>query len=186
MLSRLVMDRTDAGTLAVRAEDWFEARSTAFARLVDGGLDRAYRLAAVILRDPVEAEDATHDAALLAWRRWDELRDPIRFEAWFGRILVNACRDRLRARRRRLVGIGRFGDPSTEPDIAEAVERRDRVARTLDRLPADERIVVALRYGVDLPAADIAALLGCPEGTVKSRLHRALRRLRDALEATER
>ena len=55
----------------------------------------------MILGDPVEAEDAVHDAAVVAWRGFAGLRDRDRFEAWFGRILVNGCRDRLRRRRRR-------------------------------------------------------------------------------------
>lgn len=75
-------------------------RARTFARLVDRrALDRAYRYATLLLGDPTDAEDAVHDAALVAWRRFRDLRDPARFEAWFGRILVNACRDRLRARR---------------------------------------------------------------------------------------
>ncbi len=183
MLGSLVVDRTDAGPPATLGDALVEARAAAFARLVDGGLDRAYRLAAVILQDRVEAEDATHDAALLAWHRWGELRDHARFEAWFGRILINVCKDRLRSRRRRrrLEGDGATGAPRVEPDVAEIAERRDRIARGLERLDPDERIVIALRYGADLTVPAIAPLIGCAEGTVKSRLHRALRRLRDAL-----
>ena len=58
-------------------------------------LDPSYRLAALILRDPDEAEDATHDAFVQAFRNRRSLRDLNRFEAWFGRIVVNVCRDRL-------------------------------------------------------------------------------------------
>ena len=61
----------------------------AFAELADHHLAGAYRLAGVILGDPVEAQDATHDAVVAAWRRYGSLRDPARFEAWFQRILVN-------------------------------------------------------------------------------------------------
>src|SRR5574337_2174569 len=76
-------------------------RAAAFADLVDReALDRAYRFATLMLGARTEAEDAAHDAALTAWRHLDDLRDPERFEAWFGRILVNTCRDRLRSRRR--------------------------------------------------------------------------------------
>src|ERR1035437_6124179 len=85
-------------------------RSTAFAHFVDGAaLDRAYRYATLILGDPADGEDATHDAALRAWHRFGELRDPTRFDAWFGRILVNACRDRLRGRRHTTLSLD---DPS--------------------------------------------------------------------------
>ena len=73
------------------------ARAAAFTRLADEHLDKAYRLARAILRDETEAQDAAHDAFVQAWRKWDTLRDPARFEQWFDRILVNACRDRLRS-----------------------------------------------------------------------------------------
>src|SRR3954469_19623890 len=77
------------------------ARAEAFGRLVDrAALDRAYRYATLVLGSRSDAEDATHDAALAAWRRFGDLRDPDRFDAWFGRILVNSCRDQLRGRRR--------------------------------------------------------------------------------------
>ena len=79
----------------VRAED----RSATFEALARTNLDASYRLAALILRDPVEAQDATHDAFLQAWQKWSSLRDVDRFDAWFGRILVNVCRDRLRRAR---------------------------------------------------------------------------------------
>ena len=72
------------------------AAAEAFQALADEHLDAAYRLARIILRDQAEAQDATHDAFVQAWRKWSTLRDPDRFEAWFDRILVNACRDRLR------------------------------------------------------------------------------------------
>ena len=81
-----------------------DARVASFDTLARRNLDSApYRLAALILRDPVEAQDATHDAFVQAWQKWSSLRDLDRFDAWFGRILVNVCRDRLRRGRRRQV-----------------------------------------------------------------------------------
>lgn len=149
-------------------------------------LDGAYARAAVILGDRFEAEDAVHDAAERAWRRWASLRDPDRFGAWFGRILVNECRDRLR-RRRRVTFMetpdDRGGGGSSElPDRAESVAERDRVRRALARLSPDERIAIVLRYDADLTVPAIAELVGAPEGTVKSRLHAALAKLRPFLE----
>ena len=78
--------------------------SEAFRLLMDQELDRSYRLAAAILRDTDQAEDAVHDAAIAAWRGWSSIRERDRAPAWFQRIVVNVCRDRLRrTKRRRLV-----------------------------------------------------------------------------------
>lgn len=164
------------------------ARAEAFAALTDRHLDASYRLAAVILGDRAEAEDATHDAAVLAWRRFGSLRDQDRFGAWFGRILVNVCRDRLRSRgRRRLVDLGprlddALGREGTGSDGSAARADRDALDRAVDRLEPDHRIVLALRYWRDLPVDAIADRLGLPSGTVKSRIHHALRHLRAELE----
>ena len=72
----------------------------------------------------------------------------------------------------------RFGDA----DPALAVAERDRLARELDRLPMDQRMVVVLRFFLDLPMPEVADVLGIPLGTAKSRLHRGLGGLRQALE----
>lgn len=154
------------------------ARAEAFQRLAERHLDAAYRLARAILTEPADAEDAVHDAFVLAWREWASLRDPSLFEHWFDRILINTCRNRLRRRSRIHVD-----DISTELQLAQpgdqyaAARDRQEVGLALARLDPDHRIVVALRYFGDLTIEDIAARVGIPPGTVKSRLHHALRRL---------
>src|SRR4051794_8310908 len=169
-----------AATLDIRGD----TRAAAFRRIADGHLDDAYRLARVILRDPTEAQDAVHDAFVLAWRHWETLRDEARFEAWFDRILVNTCRDRLRRTSRvetrdiseELAGV--TGDPY------EASVDRAAIGSALARLSPDHRIVVALRFYRDLPVDEIASRLSIPPGTAHSRLHYALKRLRDVLAET--
>ena len=167
-----------------------DARSEAFRRLADRHLDGAYRLASVILNDRVEAEDAVHDAAVAAWRAFDDLHDQAKFEAWFRRILVNGCRDRLRMRaRHRIVDVGRELAESEHPavrDASEATATRDVLDRALAGLDADHQVVVALRFHADLTVPAIAETLGIPEGTVKSRLHHALGRLRAAMTEADR
>jgi RNA polymerase sigma-70 factor (ECF subfamily) len=171
------------------------ARAEAFAGLVDRRtLDSAYRFATLMLGDRGEAEDVTHDAAVMAWRRFADLRDPDKFDAWFGRILVNACRDRLRARRRTPLSLDAgapvFGDRTrptgfdllSSPDQSDAFARRDALATAIRTLSPDHREVVVLRYYVDLTVDQIAARTGTGAGTVKSRLHYALRYLRSAVE----
>ena len=159
-----------------------DARARAFAGMVDRhALDVAYRYATLILGDPTEAEDATHDAALTAWSRFSELRDPTRFDAWFGRILVNSCRDRLRVRRRTSHEILDNETAGSTTDSTDAVARRHTLARAIRTLSADHREVVVLRFYADLTVDQIADRTGVGSGTVKSRLHYALRQLRDAL-----
>lgn len=172
-------------TMQVTMDD----RANAFSALLERGLDAHYRLAAVILGDRVEAEDAVHDAALLAWRGFASLRERGRFDAWFGRILVNGCRDRLRARRRRPVvvplALRATGPGTATADRSAAVADRDALQRAIDGLDPDHAVVVVLRYFTDLTVPQIADRLGIAEGTVKSRLHHALRRLRTAMVETE-
>lgn len=147
-------------------------------------LDGAYRRAAVLLGDRFEAEDAVHDAAERAWRSWGSLRDPANFEAWFARILVNVCRDRLRRRRRVAVIEVAAG---TEVEDAAGQRHVDRLGDRgvlldgLATLSADERIAIVLRFEADLTVPQIARLTGAREGTIKSRLHHALRKLRARL-----
>ena len=160
--------------------------AVAFSRLVDARLDAAYRLATFILGgDRAEAEDAVHDAAVRAWEHFGDLRDVASFEAWFTRILVNTCRDRIGQRRIRPLT---FADPEpgTSPDHAEAFVRTDALERAMLSLSPKHRVVVALRYVGDYTLEEIAARTGERPGTVKSRLHYALRALGAELDAESR
>lgn len=177
-LSALPVDTRPAETSGSDAD---VARRTAFLAAARPGLDRAYRLAGVLLADAHEAEDAVQDALAIAWQSFGTLREIDKFGAWFDRILVNGCRDRLRRRNVvRFVPIETGVDPAVRDPFESFIER-DELLRGLVRLSPDERIVVVLRFWADLPLDTIADRLGWPLGTVKSRLHRALERLRDAL-----
>ena len=150
----------------------------------------AFRLATVILGNPADAEDATQDALERAWRARSSLRDADRFEAWFQRILVNSCRDRVRRRRDgpAVLSIGNVPDwhdlarwpPSMDPFAATITQ--DALRRAFVNLNVDQRVVVAMRFYLDLQVDEIARRLGTREGTIKSRLHRALNALRNTWE----
>ena len=174
--------------------DWPDPEDALRARTFDAlldrpELDRAYRTARIILLDPAEAEDATHDAALTAWRHFGELRDSARFEAWFGRILVNACRDRLRARRRLPISIETAPVAALgsrwSPDPVDSIATAEVLRAALRRLSPEHREVIALRYQADLTVEEIARRTSTRPGTVKSRLHYALRHLRTSVEAAD-
>jgi RNA polymerase sigma-70 factor (ECF subfamily) len=166
------------GRLTTTSED---QAAEVFLRLGRRELDRAYRLAGLLLADRIEAEDAVQDALVRAWRRRATLRDPAAFPAWFDRILVNGCRDRLRRRRRvRFLELNIAGEPAIR-DPFRALLDRDEATRALAVLNPDQRVTVILHYWADLTLDAIAERTGWPIGTVKSRLHHALQRLRAEL-----
>jgi len=159
----------------------------AFMSLAVGLGDRLHAVAHRILRDTDLAEDATQQALLAIWRDLPQLRDPARFDAWSYRLLVRACyaegrRSRAWAPNLRLL-------PSDEPmgaDALHTIHDRDQLERGFRRLSIDHRAVVVLHHYLDLPLAQVAETLGIPEGTVRSRLHYAMRGLRAALDADAR
>ena len=144
-----------------------------------GRLDSAARL---ILRDPERAEDAVQEAFARAWRDLPGLRDADRFEAWLHRLVAHACYDEIRRHRRRPreVEITELDHPTIQDTQVRSAER-DAVDRALHHLEPDLRTIVVLFYYLDKPLPDVAAAIGIPTGTAKSRLHRARRDLRVAL-----
>lgn len=171
------------GSVALRGRQ-VDGRAAAFADLTERHLDASYRLAALLLGNVADAEDATHDAAVLAWQRWPSLHDPERFGAWFQRILVNVCRDRMR--RRRLRRIVPEAEDRRSVDPFEGHAERTALCEALDQLTPEHRTVIILRFFADLTVDEIADRTGERGGTVKSRLHYALSELRAAYDAADR
>lgn len=159
------------------------SREAAFERLAERHLADAYGLARAILHDAGDAEDATHDAVVAAWRNWHTLRDPGRFQHWFDRILVNTCRNRLRRTARANQAIWSLHPTGADPSAY--LSRDETIERAVASLDPDHRIVVALRFYRDLTIPEIARRTGLRPGTVKSRLHYALRRLHATLDEAD-
>jgi RNA polymerase sigma-70 factor (ECF subfamily) len=159
----------------------------AFASLAVAAGDRLHAVAHRILRDTDLAEDVTQQALLTIWRDLPRLRDPARFDAWSYRLLVRACYAEGRRVRRRAPNVRLL--PASEPKAAEglsSVVDRDQLERGFRRLSIDHRAVVVLHHYLDLRLDEVADVLGVPVGTVRSRLHHAMRGLRAALEADAR
>ena len=157
-----------------------------FERLVGPWVDEMYRAAAAIVGE-ADARDVTQEALLDAWRGFDRIRDPDRVRAWVHAIVANRSRKHLRARRSRprIVPILEWPEGLVEDGSAVLAER-DRLDRAFESLPADQRIALALHYALDLSVPQVAAALSVPDGTVKSRIHAGVDRLRAALAAEDR
>jgi RNA polymerase sigma-70 factor (ECF subfamily) len=171
-------------TIVARAQRGDEE---AFGLIVDAAGGRLHAVAHRILRDTDLAEDATQQALLDIWRDLPDLRDPARFDAWSYRLLVRACYAEGRRRRRATPNLHLLPtDESTvEEGLSEVVDR-DQLERGFRRLSLEHRAVVVLHHYLDWPLEQIAETLGVPIGTVRSRLHHAMRGLRAALDADAR
>jgi len=158
----------------------------AFEALAIGAADRLFVIARLILRDAHLAEDAVQEALVHAWRDLPRLRDPERFDAWLRRLLVNACADQGRHRRRWSAEIQIVRAEPAANDATGSMADRDQLERGFRRLKPDQRAAVVLHFYLGLTLAEVADTLGIPEGTAKSRLHYATETLRAALDADAR
>lgn len=165
------------------------ARSTAvgkadadFPALVAASQRRVFQIAYGVLGDAGEAEEIAQEAFLQAYRRLASLRDPAKFRAWVGRIALRLALNRRRARGRQLVRDTAW--QAVRPAVVEPGTDRlwlERVRAEIERLPEKLRAVLLLSAVEDMEAAEVAAVLEIPVGTVRSRLHRARRLLLEAL-----
>lgn len=144
-----------------------------------GGQARFYRLAYSYLQDREESLDAVQTAVCRALERRDGLRDPSALRAWFTRILVNACMDLLRQRKRvtlvppEALDSGSYEDPLPADDT---------LFHRVNALPPEVQTVVKLRFYEDLTLREISEVTGWNLNTVKSRLYAGLKKLRVSLE----
>lgn len=150
----------------------------AFGTLVERHERRMYNLALRMTGREEDARDATQEAFLTALRKLSSFRGEAAFTTWMHRVTVNACYDLLRKRRRApLLDRGqdereRGPEPPPAPDHAESSDLSMDVQRALLEVPEDFRTVMILHDVQDLPYEQVAAIVGVPVGTVKSRLHR--------------
>jgi RNA polymerase sigma-70 factor (ECF subfamily) len=122
-----------------------------------------------------------------AWRDLRSLRDPERFEPWLHRILTNECYAEARRQRRWSANVRVLPAANTvAQDDVLTVHDRDQLDRAFRRLTVEQRAVLVFHHSVGLPLTEVAARLGIPLGTAKSRLHHATAALRASLEADDR
>ena len=157
---------------------------TAFASSIEPLLPMAFRLAIGMLRNRDDAEDAVQEAALKAWRKRSTFRAGAEPRPWFLAIVANECR---MARRRpaslllERLGLGNEQQAPAGADADEAEQLRWALAR-LDR---NTRLVLVLRFYLDLSNEEVGRTLGVSAATARVRVHRALKRLRPVIEVSE-
>ena len=146
-------------------------------------VDDLLRTAYLIVWEEAEAEDLAQECLLKVARRWPRIRRMEQPQAYARRILVNLAVDgaRGRARRRSELEAGVPANP-IGVDPLPALDTRAELLQLLGQLPARQRAVLVLRYFNDLTEAQVAEVLGCPQGTVKSSASRGLAVLREALQ----
>jgi RNA polymerase sigma factor (sigma-70 family) len=160
----------------------------AFTALVAGRVEAMQRTAMAILGHEADARDAVGDALVAIWRELPRLRDPLAFDAWSTRIVVNACKRRLRRRGRARVRELTIDLASTHRSLPATAGPSDRVADRMaleaafDRLDADARTIIVLHHLDGRGLAEVAAILGIPVGTAKSRLFAARRALERSID----
>ena len=151
---------------------------TAFAELLRPVYETALRLAGALLQDPDEAEDAVQEAAFSAWRRIGNLREGSSLRPWFFGIVANRCRA---VKRNKWWSISRSEPPEAEApatDLAMSIDLR----RALRRISYDERLILVLRYYLDMPYEEIATTLGISTKAARTRVERAIHRLRPIMQ----
>ena len=152
--------------------------------------DLAFRTAYVITGDAVEAEDAAQSGFVKAYFALPRFRAGASFRPWLLQIVANEARNRRTAARRHpTVELTGFAEQLTDSvaaspeSIAIAEDQRAHLVDALNRLREEDRTVIVCRYFLDLTETEMATTLDCPRGTVKSRLSRALGRMREQLVA---
>jgi RNA polymerase sigma-70 factor (ECF subfamily) len=147
--------------------------------------DIAFRAAFLVTGSAAEAEDAAQDGFVKAWQALPRFRRGAPFRPWLLAIVTNEARNRRRRAGRQAALALRALEPDT-PGVEEAAGARadhERLVRIVGGLSEDHRLVIGYRYFLDLSEEETAEALGIPRGTVKSRLARALERLREQMEA---
>lgn len=178
----------DDGELVERARN---KDVRAYEELVQRYQEHAFRTAYHFTREAADAEDAAQEAFVKAYYALPRFRAGAAFRPWLLRIVANEARNRRKAAGRRANLALRaaedrpLGDAAPSPEVAAlAREQRELLLAALETLREEDRLAVTYRYFLDLSEAEMAEALHCAPGTVKSRLSRALARLREHLGKT--
>jgi len=158
----------------------------AFRALVEQYRSILFGTAYLMMRDRGLAEDAVQEALIQTWKHLPSLRLHSNFKAWLTRIVVNEVRQQFRKKQVPTVPLEQASEVTDNLDKAEIAmiqdEERRHLRQALEKLPPEQKEVLVLRYFSDLTVPEIAVVTGQREGTIKSRLSRALSHLDEILQ----
>ncbi len=177
------MDEAEAAALVRRCQT---GDTEAFRALVETYKNTLFGVAYFMTHDRAAAEDAVQEGLVQIWCHIHSLRDPGRIKPWLIRIVVNEVNQQFRkkpAPSLPLEAADAAFDDNLPEEQAMTTERRRLICHALDGLPREQREAVILRFYSDLSVPEIAAVTHSPEGTIKSRLHRAMSYLSTILQA---
>lgn len=181
------------GVVLTEEQNWIARAQrgdvTAYESLVRAYEQVAFRAAYLITRDEHEAADAAQDAFLRAYHAIGSFEQGKPFRPWLMRIVTNLALNRVQASARHaklneqyLKEMNASEDKHSPEQTAVEQERGERLMQAVGRLSHEERTLLSLRYFLELPEAEVAEALNVPQGTVKSRLHRTLAKLREIIQ----
>lgn len=152
-------------------------KNDAFLALLEKQKERLFRIAVAYLHNEADALDAVQETVCRAFQNLRKLKRPEYFDTWIVRILLNACADEHRKKRK----LAYSKEVSKSMGFADLSDTRVSLRQAVDQLPREQMEIIILKYYQQLTLTEVATVLECPEGTVKTRLHKALVTLRQSL-----
>lgn len=165
------MDRDDCAAAAIKGDD------DALIARIQMDQSRLYGIAYSYMRNETDALEAIQETTFRVWSKRRSLRDPKVFTTWVTRILIRVCLDERKKRLRERPLSNGLPERDAQTATEHGIDRLD-MAVQLQRLPSKYRMVIVLKYYRDMTITEIAELLEKPDGTIRTWLHQALKRLR--------
>lgn len=176
------MSAADERRLILEAQ---QGSHDAFRSLVERYMRQAYNIAYGFVRDHDEAEDVAQESFIRVYRSIETFRMESEFGTWLYRIIMNISLNRVRQKKNdqaRTVSVSGVSAHPEPPMAAHEPDVRSHIEQALHELPTLQRATVILRHFNGLSTRQVSGILGCSEGTVKTHLHRGLKKMRGALQ----
>ncbi|WP_228551130.1 RNA polymerase sigma factor [Sporosarcina cascadiensis] len=158
----------------------------AYAHIIDKYKNPLYAVILRMTRNPQDAQDFVQDAFLKVYYQLDKYKETGSFSSWLYRVAVNHCMDEFRKKRHQAVPSEFAEEQAVDRNHPEVVflkkEKQRQLERLLATLPEDERLIILLRYANELSYEEISEVTDTPLSTVRNKLHRAKKKMRETVK----